>query len=296
MSCNSMPLRIQKYINKNNNNHDTSYIPAEIFPYAKLKIRGNPLLLISRTIIYGVYFICCIGNYKTIVAEQLATIQRSGLFLKTKMIFCFICQYTDEILPILEPYLSKIKIISTTENLYEKFAIENFRAHIQESNQYYLFYFHTKGVSRDPDKKKVYHEIRKNLDYFILEKHDICIFWLDHNYDAVGTSLSLFPLLHFSGNFWWTKSSHLAKLPSKLQHDGYLAPEMYICSKPNGKYISVCQSTNNGNIKDFLKLTNQYILQESTCSAIQNVIAKKFMQYYSSKTNKIELKDLKNKK
>jgi len=276
-----MPMRLQKYINKNADYG--TYTPAEDFPYAKLRIRGNPLILNSRTLIYGVYFICCIGNYKTIVAEQLATIRRSGLFAKTNMIFCFICEYTDEIMPVLQPYMSKLKIISTTENLYEKFAIENFREQIPTSSQtYYLFYFHTKGVSRDADKKKVYHERRKNLDYFVLEKHEICIFWLDHNYDAVGVSLSLYPLLHFSGNFWWAKSSHLDKLPVKLKHGGYLAPEMHICGIPNGRYISICQSTNSGNVRDFLRLTNHDILRESTCLPIQNVIAKTFMQRFSA--------------
>jgi len=271
-----MPFRIQKYINKNDDYGD--YKPVDDFPYAKLRIRGNPLLLISRPVIYGVYFICCIGNYKTIITEQLSTIRRSGLLAKTTMIFCFICEYTDEVLPVLKPYMSKLKIISTTENLYEKFAIENFREQIPPStSHYYLFYFHTKGVSRDANKKKMYHERRKNLDYFVLEKHEICIFWLDRGYDAVGASLSLYPLLHFSGNFWWASSRHLGKLPQKLRHNGYLAPEMHICSIPTGRYISICQSTNNGKLMDFLRLTNHDILMESTCVPIRNVIAKRLI-------------------
>lgn len=259
-----MPPRLQRYMNRNYE------FKGEEHPYENLIKNGNPINLFMRTtIIYGVYFICCIGAYKEIIADQMASLSQSGLMSKTRTIFCFICNYNDEVMDVLEPYLSKLKIISTTENLYERFALENFKTYTPKGLPYYLFYFHTKGVSRDIDKQKVFHERRKNLDYFILERYDSCIFWLDRNYDAVGTSLSLFPSLHFSGNFWWAKSSHLDCLPTKLKK-GYLAPEMYICSAPNGKYISVCQSTNHKVRNDYVSLSGKDILKQSTCVPIYN--------------------------
>ena len=265
-----MPLRLKKYMQKHYP-EESKIVVEDKTPYDKLRIRGDPFLtLVSRAAdkIYGVYFICCIGNYKEIVAEQMSTLHRSGLFRKADTIFCFICLYDEEILSILEPYLPKLRIISTSENLYERFALDHFREHIPSTGPYSLFYFHTKGVSRDVDT--IFHQQRKNLDYFILERHEVCLFWLDKNYDAVGTALSLYPTMHFSGNFWWAKSSHLDRLPPTVVTDGYLAPEMYVCSFPGGKYISVCQTTNTQSITDFMGLTNTDILKQSTCVPILN--------------------------
>ena len=269
-----MPLRLQKYINHNKYPDDVKVPVNEGFPYEKLKIRGNnPMLFLdagATTPIYGVYFICCLGNYQEIVAEQMATLHRSGLFRRANMILCFICLYNDDIMPILEPYMSKLKIISTAENLFERFALDNFRVHIPTAGPYCLFYFHTKGVTRDVEKMHIFHERRKNLDYFILERYEVCLFWLHRGYDAVGTALSLYPALHFSGNFWWARSTHLDRLSPTVVSPGYLAPEMYVCSFPGGKYISVCQSTNDVPNSTYLGMTNVDILKQSTCMPIIN--------------------------
>jgi len=268
-----MPLRLQKYIHRNHYPEEVKVPVEDGFPYDKLRIRGDPTLFLaarSTTKIYGVYFICCLGNYLEIVAEQMDTLRRSGLLRKAESVLCFICLYNEEVLQVLEPYLSKLKIISTSENLYERFALDNFRAHIPTNEPYYLFYFHTKGVSRDSERMKEFHERRKNLDFFVLERHEVCLFWLDQNYDAVGTAMSLYPALHFSGNFWWTRSSHLDRLSPTIISASYLAPEMYVCSFPGGKYISVCQSTNDLPHTHYVGMTNRDILKQSTCLSIIN--------------------------
>jgi hypothetical protein len=163
---------------------------------------------------------------------------------------------------------TKIKFIVAKENLFERFALLNFRHYVDKKVPYYMYYFHTKGVSRSI-KDIQFHETRKNLDYFILEKHEICAYWLDNGYDAVGTALSLFPTLHFSGNFWWAKSSHIDNLPKEIRPT-YYAPEMYICSNPNGKYISICQHTNS-RPKDVLsKITDENIIKQSTTIPLYN--------------------------
>lgn len=267
-----MPLRLQNYIQKHYP-EEAKVMVEDNPPYDKLRIRGDPFLIMAfqnATKIYGVYFICCIGNYKEIVEEQMATLRRSGLLRKADAIYCFICLYNKEIEPILKPYLSKLRIISTPENLYERFALDHFREHIPSKGPYSLFYFHTKGVSRDVKTMGIFHQQRKNLDYFILERYEICLFWLDHNYDAVGAALSLYPAMHFSGNFWWAKSSHLDRLPPTVVSKGYLAPEMYVCGFPEGRYISVCQTTNSKSITDFKGLSNMDILKQSTCVPIIN--------------------------
>lgn len=221
-----------------------------------------------KRLIYGVYFICCMGDYKNIIKEQLQSVKKNGLFEKTTELLCFICKFDIQVMELFKPFKMKIKFIVTNENLYERFALQNFRHYIPKKDPYYMYYFHTKGVSRSLDQK-VFHNTRRNLDYFILEKHEICINWLDNGYDVVGTSLSLYPTLHFSGNFWWVKSSHLDRLPIEIKNS-YYAPEMYICSHPNGKYISISQHTNTVNVDILKRISNENIKKQSTSIPIQN--------------------------
>lgn len=265
-----MPLRLKKYINTTRKSPPPTDDKKEeecVFPYETLHNYHLTNYNIKNPEIYGVYFICCIGNYQTIVREQMLCIERSGLFHKTNQIYCFICQFKEDVMELLQPYMSKLTIIPTTENLYEKFALSNIWNYISTEMPFYLYYFHTKGVSRS---KQVFHDRRQNLNFFILEKHEACLFWLRNGYDAVGTALSLYPTLHFSGNFWWTTSDHLKKLPKEIR-DTYYAPEMYICSCPEDKYISVCQTTNDKKRSNYESLQLDDILKQSTITPIKNI-------------------------
>ena len=186
---------------------------------------------IKKKNIYGVYFICCIGNYYRVVKKQIRKLIISGLYIKTDKILCFICKVQDDILLFLNKY-NKIKIISTDDNLFEKFAINNYKNYL--SGDYYLYYFHSKSVSRT---EKNYHDWRRILDYFTLTKWRLSIELLEY-YDCVGINLCNFPKIHFSGNYWWTTSEHLNKL-KQIEDDYYLSPEMYLCSYPKTNKICI---------------------------------------------------------
>jgi hypothetical protein len=154
--------------------------------------------------------------------------------------------------------------------LFEKFCIQNYINYIDNTlEDYYVYYFHTKGVSRPPfNDDCIFVKIRKNLNYFTLKKYKISIKLLE-KYDAVGCSLFRYPKPHFSGNFWWSKKSHIIKLNNKIG-DGYLAPEMYICSYPDGKYVSLNNNTNNGEVNNLIYLTEHHILNNTTDIPINN--------------------------
>lgn len=219
--------------------------------------------------IYGVYFICCRGAYQSIIQEQLDAIEKSGLLEKTTELLCFICDFKMNVMKLFRPFKTKVKFITTTENLYERFALQNFRYYIHHKDKpYYMYYLHTKGVSH-PIEQKEFHERRRNLDYFILEKHELCLRFLHEGYDVVGTALSLYPSLHFSGNFWWTKSSHLDRLPTEIRAT-YYAPEMYICCHPNGNYKSICQHTNHYTNEELRKISDEELITNSTSTPIEN--------------------------
>lgn len=200
--------------------------------------------------IFGVYFICCIKNYLDIVKEQLGILDK-GLINVTTNVIVFITNYDKNKCVELDDILSKYDkfiLIKSPENLYEKYAINNYKEYIKEK-EYYLYYFHTKGLKDANDPLfHIFSSRRQILNYYTLLQYNVNIHLLK-TYDAVGCSLSLYPLKHFSGNFWWSKSSYLSKL--KNINDKYLSPEMYILSKSGCKYISLANDTNNILIENY---------------------------------------------
>ena len=202
--------------------------------------------------IFGVYFICCIKHYLEIVKEQLTCLDK-GLLDKTDKLIIFITNYDKdkcvELDNILNSYGDKFILIKTQSNLYEKYAINNYKNYITDT-EYYLYYFHTKGLKDKEDPFfHTFSSRRQLLNYYTLIQYNINIKLLEI-YDAVGCSLNLYPKKHFSGNFWWSKSSYLQNMGNI--NDNYLSPEMYILSNDNCKYISLANDTNNVLIEDYI--------------------------------------------
>ena len=226
-------------------------------------------------IIYGIYFICCKANYLEIVEEQFKELDISGLYDNIKNIIIFICLYNEndiQLNTLIRKYDkdNKYKFVTTEENLYEKFAINNYKKYIEETdNDYYLFYFHTKGISKYTNIR--FQNIRKILNFYTFTKYKLCIQLLE-KYDCVGCCLTLYPSLHFSGNFWWTTSTHLKKLPLTIGNK-YLDPEMYICSDSTNtsKYISLSQFTNNVKLEKHISRSDDNIMYNISSTPINNI-------------------------
>ena len=227
--------------------------------------------------IYGVYFICCVHNYLEIVKEQLDMLNE-GLLQKSKNIIIFISNYKNDITLdlLLEKYNlnHKFILIKNSENTYEKAAINNYKKYILD-NDYYIFYFHTKGL-KSPDHPliNIFSSRRKILNYYTLKKYNVNITLLE-DYDAVGCSLSMYPKLHFSGNFWWSKSSYVNTLHNI--NDNYLSPEMYILSNDACKCISLSNDTNDVLYENYNFPRSNEILQNTTTNIIMNTGCKELI-------------------
>lgn len=71
------------------------------------------------------------------------------------------------------------------------------------------FYMHTKGAStEDPGYMKYWLDTMCHFNILHYKK----AIELLNEYDAVGSGYTTNPWPHFSGNFWWTKSSHVKNL------------------------------------------------------------------------------------
>ena len=219
--------------------------------------------------IYGIYFICCINNYLEVVKEQL-DILNNGLLHKTTSLIIFITNYNDSCIEfdiLLKKYNSdKIILVKSPDNLYEKFAINNYKNYINDEEEYYLYYFHTKGLKHPDDPLiNIFSSRRKILNFYTLEKYEINIKLLE-KYDAIGCSLHLYPKKHFSGNFWWSKSTYTNLLINI--NDKYLSPEMYVLSNEKCKYISLANNTNNILFDNYIFRNDINILENITTQLI----------------------------
>ena len=106
---------------------------------------------------------------------------------------------------------------------------------ISYSENFYCYYLHSKGVSKLNQRGRInpIKSWRNYMEYFIIDKYNNCIVELNSGVDAVGVKLrptpkgnpnntlmfwwgksNISPIpKHFSGNFWWSKSDYIKKLP-----------------------------------------------------------------------------------
>jgi len=187
--------------------------------------------------IYGFHHICFKNNGQQIFEEQLQKLKDSGLYDASAKIFCSILgQRNNYVLP------DKYEIIYENENtdVYER-PIINYMYDNSSINEGKYWYIHTKGVRhyQTPSEKPV-KDWRNYMEYFIITKWQQCVNDLN-NYDVVGVNLQREPKIHYSGNFWWSKSSYIKTNEPEFKNDDattnifnwkYYDAELWVC---NGK-------------------------------------------------------------
>ena len=115
--------------------------------------------------------------------------------------------------PIQYNYGSKFILTNYSENklLYENPTINKIKHFVDQMDEpCYILYLHTKGNSYFKENLAVTDWTNMML-YFLVEKYKTCFDKFDL-YDAIGCNYHTKPTPHFSGNFWWAKSSHINTL------------------------------------------------------------------------------------
>ena len=178
--------------------------------------------------IYIYIHVCCINNWREVFNQLIADIKESGLYDKINRIRCNILAKDDFDYELFADGKIEIVGISNNLNLYEISTINLIHEHsyVEDFN---VLYLHTKGVTK-PESTTVKDWV-KYLCYFNIYKHDDCLKELEI-YDVVGINLQEIPELHYSGNFWWSKSEYVRKL-EKCVYKNYNSPEFWISEKKN---------------------------------------------------------------
>lgn len=192
-----------------------------------------------KTYIY--IHVCCINNWKEIYNSMLDDIKKSGLYEYVNQIRCnILTPDLNDIEYFCDP---KILIIgmSTDLRLYENSTL-NILLKDSYTEDFNALYLHVKGVSYNGSNINITDWV-KYLKYFNIIKHNICINNLKE-YDVVGVNLHQHPEVHYSGNFWWSKSSYIKNL-HPVEYINHNSPEFWITKSKTGKYLSLWNSNVN---------------------------------------------------
>jgi len=187
--------------------------------------------------------ICTLGKFQTVVDEIFDFLQKSLLYKNLKGIYINIAGEENVYLP----NLDNIYVFPKRSNIDEyEFSTLTLIKDFCKTNISNILYIHTKGVST-PNNICI-DEWRQYMLYFNVIQYKKALELLNNN-DAVGVDLVTEPVAHFSGNIWWSKSSHINKLKDFYELPTIISErhkaEFWILSQSDGKYCSLHDSKIN---------------------------------------------------
>ena len=117
---------------------------------------------------------------------------------------------------------------SENERLYENPTLNKLKQFSETNKDSYVLYLHTKGNSYSNARQEITDWTNMML-YFLVETHEDCFHALDGVHDTVGCNYNSSPAPHYSGNFWWAKTNHIATLPALNECvPDKMAPEFWL--------------------------------------------------------------------
>jgi len=186
---------------------------------------------IAKNIVIYAHLTDISENHEDINREIILPMINSGL-LSTSHIK-FFCHYMRDNFVWLEKLFENYDNIEffypdVNPSEYEINTINKLREDcIKESEDRLILYVHSKGITKPFSKPSA--DWRRYLVHFNIERWKDNVALLEHGFDTVGVNLLENPL-HYSGNFWWSKSSYIKNLPEVPRFVNRHYAETWICS------------------------------------------------------------------
>jgi hypothetical protein len=166
----------------------------------------------------------------------------------------YICFVGADKIPISQNDISKynfqIEIVKLSNNLgdYELPTLNFLYDFCLQNPNYNVLYLHTKNVG-----KEINLCIEDQIEYmlhFLVNNWETCVKHLTQ-YDACGVDLRTLPTLHYSGNFWWSKSSNIVSLPRPTHFNNLQKYPNPLNSLRHNQEFWICYNSKN---KNFISL------------------------------------------
>jgi hypothetical protein len=174
----------------------------------------------------------------------ISSLKKYGLYEKSKEIRCGVINDSGCIIDDDRFHDEKIKIVYVGfSHEYERPTLLHMRYQSENDHDKTLYYYlHTKGIRHFGNYNENFIIDWINLMlYWNIEKWNIAIDKLI-NYDTYGCNYYNENMhKHYSGNFWWAKSTYIKKLPTFIPND-YNAPENWLLLETN----NMCSIFNSG--------------------------------------------------
>lgn len=181
-----------------------------------------------------VYQCCDLPGSRELSIEQIRRLIDSGLHKNATVFLSLNGDLTKflDLVKLVEPYPNfRICHTSDRSNLMEYPALMLVKdladAALEEE---YILYFHIKGITKLHHRG--IHDWRRYMEYWHIDRWQDCIAKLDEGHDTCGTNYihgefigadhKVHDWPHYSGGFWWARTSYIKKL-NKLPHpDNYV--------------------------------------------------------------------------
>lgn len=191
--------------------------------------------------VYIYIHICCINNWKEVLDLLSFKIRDSGLYeIVCKIKCCVLGDFSSNISLFRDP---KVEVIGISEDLgkYEPYTLNKlYEDACRCDGPFYVLYLHTKGVSHNGMNPNVIDWVNY-LCYMNIYQYEKCLDVLSAGFSTVGVNLHETPVLHYSGNFWWATSTHIAK-NGPCEFKIYQSPEFWITEKRIGEHACLGDS------------------------------------------------------
>ena len=193
-----------------------------------------------------------------LVDEQLKRLELHSLTNQCNINVCVVGKAAKQLAAHInrKDYITIRKVV-TEDDGWELHTLKVLQEDCKQDENLNVMYMHTKGLSHyysvnnNPGFASNVNTWRHFMELVCIDKWKECLTQLEQ-FEAVGMNLLSYPFTHFSGNFWWSKASHIIKLRDPFDNykkspttkmkslTGRHNAEEWVCSQP-GKYKSLCQ-------------------------------------------------------
>ena len=192
----------------------------------------NEIIIMKLNVYYHIWAPYNEPLVRFLIDDQIKRLDLNSLTHQATINVCVVGSAAKEIEKYLKVYDNiKVRKVVTQEKGWELHTLKVLYDDCKKNEDQYVMYMHTKGLqhyynsTRNPSYCTNINTWRQFMEYVCIDSWRQCIKDL-HEYDAVGMNLMRQPFVHFSGNFWWSRGSHIVKLPDPLSDmDNSPAPD-----------------------------------------------------------------------